>query len=184
MNYKNKVYNTVTAYMAKLEELDGLERELAAQERNETISRVHAAERREEWAAQRKAAYENAIQEIEHIRRSHAKAVDEWNRLDGSKLDKDGEILKLDISMTQQQYQQLCDKHKDNSLMLQLLCDYADRHQSEALYADRPADARQRKADFDAYAASATNACRDPHSIRTGMFLENTGVPVTCSYEY
>lgn len=184
MNYKNRVYDAVTIYMKKLDELDGLERGLAAQERAETISRVHAAERREEWAQQRKAAYENAIAEIEHIRRSHAEAVDEWDRLDGSKLDKDAEILKLDISMTQTQYQQLCDKHKNNSLMLALLCDYADRHHSEALYADRPADARQRKADFDAYAASATNVCRDPHSIRAGMFLENTGVPATCSIDY
>ena len=184
MNYKNRIYDTVTTYMKKLSELDSLERELAAQERAETISRVHAAERREEWEQQRRAAYENTINEIEHIRRSHTEAVDEWNRLDGSKLNADAEVLKLDVPMTQVQYQQLCDKHKDNSLMLSLLCDYADRHQSEALYADRPADARQRKADFDDYAASAANACRDPHSIRTGMFLENTGVPATCSYEY
>lgn len=184
MNYKNRIYDTVTAYMAKLSEFDTLERELEAQERAEIISRVHAAERREEWEQQRKAAYENTINEIEHIRRSHAEAVDEWNRLDSSKLDKDAEILKLDIPMTRVQYQQLCDKHKNNSLMLALLCDYADRHRNEALYADRPADARQRKADFDAYAASATNSCRDTHSIRTGMFLENIGVPATCSIEY
>ena len=46
MNYKNRIYDTVTTYMKKLSELDGLERELAAQERAETISRVHAAERR------------------------------------------------------------------------------------------------------------------------------------------
>ena len=46
MNYKNRVYDAVTIYMKKLDELDGLERGLAAQERAETISRVHAAERR------------------------------------------------------------------------------------------------------------------------------------------
>ena len=184
MNYKNRIYDTVTAYMAKLSEFDTLERELEAQERAETISRVHAAERREEWEQQRKAAYENTINEIEHIRRSHTEAVDKWNELSGDKLSADAELLKMDISMDQRQFQALCSKHANNSLMLALLCDYADRHQSEALYADRPADARQRKADFDAYAASATNICRDPHSIRAGMFLENTGVPATCSYEY
>lgn len=184
MNYKNRIYDTVTAYMKKLSELDSLEKELAAQERAETISRVHAAERREEWEQQRKAAYENTINEIEHIRRSHTEAVDKWNELSGDKLSADAELLKMDISMDQRQFQALCSKHTNNSLMLALLCDYADRHQSEALYADRPADARQRKADFDAYAASATNICRDPHSIRAGMFLENTGVPATCSYEY
>ena len=184
MNYKNRIYDTVTTYMKEMDELDRLERDLAAQERAETISRVAASERREEWAHQRKAHFDNAIQEIEHIRRSHAEAVDEWNRLDGSKLDRDAEILKLDISMDQQQYQQLCSKHKDNSLMLQLLCDYADRHPSEPLYADRPADARQRKADFDAYAERAVNVCREPQSIRAGLFLENNGVPDSISYEY
>ena len=184
MNYKNRIYDTVTTYMKKLSELDSLEKELAAQERAETISRVHAAERREEWEQQRKAAYENTINEIEHIRRSHTEAVDKWNELSGDKLSADAELLKMDISMDQRQFQALCSKHKDNSLMLQLLCDYADRHQSEALYADRPADARQRKADFDTYAASAANVCREPHSIRAGMFREDTGVPATCSYEY
>ena len=133
---------------------------------------------------QRKDAYENTINEIEHIRRSHTEAVDKWNELSGDKLSADAELLKMDISMDQRQFQALCSKHKDNSLMLQLLCDYADRHSDEPLYADRPCDAKTRKADFDAYAASATNICRDPHSIRAGMFLENTGVPATCSYEY
>ena len=33
MNYKNRIYDTVTAYMAKLSEFDTLERELEAQER-------------------------------------------------------------------------------------------------------------------------------------------------------
>lgn len=184
MNYKNKVYDTVTAYMKNLDELDGLEKELATQERAETISRIHAAERREEWEQQRKAAYENTLQEIEHIRRSHSEAVDEWNRLDGSKLDKDAEILKLDVPMTQVQYQQLCDKHRDNSLMLSLLCDYADRHQSEALYADRPSDARQRKADFDDLCVRAANTCRNPQSLSAAFFLDGKSVPESCSYEY
>lgn len=184
MNYKNRIYDTVTAYMAKLSEFDTLERELEAQERAETISRVHAAERREEWEQQRKAAYENTINEIEHIRRSHTEAVDKWNELDGSKLSDDAKILEMDIPMNQVQYQQLCDKHKDNSLMLSLLCQYADRHRDSDLYADRPADAATRKSEFDDYATRATNVCREPQSIRAGLFLENNSVPVSVSYEY
>ncbi len=184
MNYKNRIYDTVTAYMAKLSEFDTLERELEAQERAETISRVHAAERREEWEQQRKAAYENTINEIEHIRRSHTEAVDKWNELSGDKLSADAELLKMDISMDQRQFQALCSKHKDNSLMLQLLCDYADRHPDEPLYADRPCDAKTCKADFDNYASRAANVCREPQSIRAGLFLENNSVPVSVSYEY
>lgn len=184
MNYKNRIYDTVTTYMKKLSELDGLERELAAQERAETISRVHAAERREEWEQQRKAAYENTINEIEHIRRSHTEAVDKWNELDGSKLSDDAKLLEMDLPMNQVQFQQLCTKHKDNSLMLSLLCQYADRHKDSNLYADRPADAATRKAEFDDYAARAANVCREPQSIRAGLFLENNGVAESVSYEY
>lgn len=153
MNYKNRIYDTVTAYMAKLSEFDTLERELEAQERAETISRVHAAERREEWEQQRKATYENTINEIEHTRRSHTEAVDKWNELSGDKLSADAELLEMDLPMNQVQFQQLCTKHKDNSLMLSLLCQYADRHRDSDLYADRPADAATRKAEFDDYAA-------------------------------
>ena len=180
MNYKNRIYDTVTTYMKKLSELDDLERELAAQERNETISRVHAAERREEWEQQRKAAYEK----IEHVRRSHTEAVNKWNELSGDKLSADAELLKMDISMDQQQFQALCSKHENNSLMLQLLCDYADRHPDEPLYADRPCDAKTRKADFDNYASRAVNVCREPQSIHAGLFLENNSVPASVSYEY
>ena len=184
MNYQQKIYNTVNSFIETMADLDGKERGINKQVQAETLARVTAGQQRAALKAQRDAAYAGTVQEIERIRVSHAEAVDLWNTLDGSKLHADAEILKMDIPMNQVQYQQLCDKHKNNSLMLALLCDYADRHQSEALYADRPADARQRKADFDAYATSAANVCRDPHSIRAGMFLEDTGVPATCSYEY
>lgn len=184
MNFKTRIYDTVTTYISKLDEMNAAEKEIAAQERAEKIGHGYACERREELEAQRKAAYENALAEIEHIRRSHNEAVDKWNELDGSKLDKDAELLKLDIYMTQKQYQQLVDKHKDNSLMLQLLCDYADRHPDEPLFADRPADAKTRKDNFDGYCNRAANACRNPNSISAAMFLDNIGVPASVSYEY
>lgn len=118
------------------------------------------------------------------IRRSHSEAVDKWNELDGSKLSDDAKLLEMNIPMNQVQFQQLCTKHKDNSLMLSLLCQYADRHRDSDLYADRPADAATRKAEFDDYAARAANVCREPQSIRAGLFLENNGVAESVSYEY
>lgn len=184
MNYKDKVYSIVEGYINKAAELTAWEKDLKRQKDAGTIARVKLEEIQADLRQQRSAACQSALEQIEQTRREHAAAVEDWNRLDGSKLDKDAEILKLDIPMTQVQYQQLCDKHKNNSLMLALLCDYADRHQKEALYADRPADVRQRKADFDAYAASATNAYRNTDSIRTGLFLNNVGVPESVSYEY
>ena len=183
MNYKNKVYTTVTDYMAKLSVLDEKEREINKQVQMETLARVTAEQQREELKAQRSAAYTEAIHEIEHIRRSHSEAVDKWNELDGSKLSDDAKLLEMDLPMNQVQFQQLCTKHKDNSLMLSLLCQYADKHRDSDLYADRP-DAATRKAEFDDYAARATNVCREPQSIRAGLFLENNSVPASVSYEY
>lgn len=184
MNYKNKVYTTVTDYMKKLDALNEQECEIDRRVRAETLARVTAEQQREELKAQRSAAYTEAISEIEHIRRSHTEAVDKWNELDSSKLSDDAKLLEMDIPMNQTQFQQLCTKHKDNSLMLALLCQYADRHRDSDLYADRPADAATRKAEFDDYAARATNVCREPDGIRAGLFLENNGVPTSANYEY
>ena len=46
MNYKNKVYTTVTDYMAKLSVLDEKEREINKQVQMETLSRVTAEQQR------------------------------------------------------------------------------------------------------------------------------------------
>lgn len=184
MNYKASIYSTVQSYFARLDSLQAGEAELLKQEQAETISRVRADQCRAEIRKQRSDAHEAAVQQIEQARKAHAEAVDKWNALSGDKLDKDAELLKLDIPMNQTQFQQLCTKHKDNSLMLALLCQYADKHKDAPLYADRPADAATRKADFSAYADRAVNVCREPNSIRAGMFLDNVGVPDSCTYEY
>lgn len=184
MNYQQKIYNTVNSFIETMADLDGKEREINKQVQAETLARVTADQQRAALKAQRDAAYAGTVQEIERIRVSHAEAVDLWNTLDGSKLHADAEILKMDIPMNQVQYQQLCDKHKNNSLMLSLLCQYPDRHKESALYADRPADAATRKAEFNDYAARAVNVCREPQSIRAGLFLSNNGVPASCGYEY
>ena len=184
MNFKNRLYQVVENYIAKVGEIDAAEKNLREQEQRETISRVHADERRAEYQKQRSESYRAALTEIEQIRADHAAAVDAWNAMDGAKLHADAEILKLDIPMNQTQCQQIGEKHKDNSLMLSLLCQYADRHRSEALYADRPADANARKRDFDGYAVRAAGVCREPNSIAAAMFLENSGVPASCSYDY
>ena len=127
MNYKNRLYQTVENYIAKVGEIDAAEKNLWEQEQRETISRVHADERRAEYQKQRSESCRAVLTEIGQIRADHAAAVDTWNAMDGEKLHTDAEILKLDIPMNQAQFQQLCEKHKDNSLMLSLLCQYADR---------------------------------------------------------
>lgn len=184
MNFKNVVYNAVTKYMDKLEALKALEHDLKDKQQKEMIARVDADRLRAEIEQQRKTAHIEAVRRIDAVKREHNDAVTEWNALDSSKLHPDADLLKLDLPMSQAQYQQLCDKHKDNSLMLSLLCKYADNHKDEALYADRPCDADTRITAFNDYAERAINICREPDSIKAAMFLENIGVPAACSYEY
>lgn len=146
-------------------------------EQRETISRVHADERRAESQKERSESYRAVLLEIGQIRADRAAAVDTWNAMDGEKLHADAEILKLDIPMNQAQFQQLCEKHKDNSLMLSLLCQYADRHRSEALYTDCPADANARKRDFDGYASRAIGVCREPTPLQQRCSLKTPVFP-------
>lgn len=184
MNFKDRIYDAVSEYMDKMTELIAQERELKDKQQKETIARVEADRLRSEMEWQRKTEYEEVICRIEKIKQAHSAAVEEWNMLDSAKLHPDAELLKLDIPMNKAQYQQLCDKHKDNSLMLSLLCKYADKHPNEELYAERPCDAATRISVFNDYAARAVNACREPDSMRAAMFLDNIGVPAVCCYEY
>lgn len=36
----------------------------------------------------------------------------------------------------------------------------------------------------ESYASRAIGVCREPNSIAAAMFLENSGVPASCSYDY
>lgn len=184
MNFKDRIYDAVSEYMDKMTELIAQERELKDKQQKETIARVEADRLRSEMERQRKTEYEEVICRIEKIKQAHCAAVEEWNMLDSAKLHPDAELLKFDIPMNKAQYQQLCDKHKDNSLMLSLLCKYADKHPDEELYAERPCDAATRISVFNDYAARAVNTCREPNSMRAAMFLDNIGVPAVCCYEY
>lgn len=184
MNYKEKVYDIVKWYFEHVEKIGEKEKEIDRNLQNDIIGAAAAESAKRELDMKRKAGYEATVAEIEKTRSAQSSAVDKWNELDASKLSADAELLKLDIPMTQVQFQQLCNKHADNSLMLALLCDYADKHKSEALYADRPADAETRKRDFSDYCDRAIGVCRNPSSISAALFLDNHSVPKSITYSY
>ena len=123
--------------------------------------------------------------EVEKIRREHEAAVNAWDTLDGSKIDHDdAELLRLCDTMTSEQFQQLCTKHKENSVMLKLLADYADRHADLGLTADRPADAKTRLRNFDAFCATASRAVKDPNTIAAALFVDGRADAVGVNYCY
>lgn len=140
-----------------------------------------AAELRQRKAA----AVADANLEIEKIRQQHAKAVSDWDTLDGAKLDEaDAKLLQLCDRMSAQQFQQLCDKHRENSVMLKLLADYAERHSALGLSADRPADAKTRLTNFNTFCATASRAVQSPDTLAAALFVDGRADVPSVNYVY
>lgn len=184
MNFGAEVQKVVSNHVANMDALDTQEEELQERVRQERITGRVAAEKRQELEGKRAAALTDAQQKIQQLHQQHDSAVDAWNALDGSKLHPDAELLKLDLPMNQTQYQQLVSKHKDNSLMLSLLAAYADRHQDEPLFADRPADEKARKAAFADFCERAIGTCREHNSLQAAFFLDGKYLNPAVMYEY
>lgn len=140
-----------------------------------------AAELRQRKAA----AVAGANLAIEEIRQQHAKAVSDWDTLDGAKLDEaDAKLLQLCDRMSAQQFQQLCTKHKENSVMLGLLADFAERHADLGLVADRPADAKTRLRNFDTFCATASRAVQSPDTLAAALFVDGRADVPSVNYCY
>lgn len=140
-----------------------------------------AAELRQRKAA----AVVDANLEIEKIRHEHEAAVNAWDTLDGSKIDEgDAKLLQLCDRMTAKQFQQLCTKHRENSVMLGLLADFAERHADLGLTADRPADAKTRLRNFDTFCATASRAVQSPDTIAAALFVDGRADAPSVNYLY
>lgn len=176
INYGKRVHDVVTAALEVINGADAERKELDQKMKNGSISQKFYDETAAELQRRKDRAICDANLEIEAIRQQHEKAVTAWNALDGSKIDRDdAELLKLCDKMTAQQYQQLCTKHKENSVMLKLLADYADRHSDLGLTADRPIGAKTRLTNFDTFCAAASRAVKDPNTISAALFLDGRG---------
>lgn len=140
-----------------------------------------AAELRQRKAA----AVADANIAIEGIRREHEAAVNAWDALDGSKIDEgDAKLLQLCDRMTAKQFQQLCTKHRENSVMLGLLADFAERHADLGLTADRPADAKTRLRNFDVFCATASRAVQSPDTLAAALFVDGRADTPSVNYLY
>ena len=185
INYGRKVHDVVDA---ALEVIDGTiaERDALDQKmKNGCISQKFYGESVSELQRRKDRATIDANLEVEKIRREHEAAVNAWNALDGSKIDRDdAELLRLCDRMTAQQYQHLCDKHRENSTMLGLLADFADRHADLGLTADRPIDAKTRLTNFDTFCAAASRAVKNPNTLQAALFLDGRGDLPGTNYVY
>lgn len=185
INYGKRVHDIVDAALAVVNGADAERKKLDQKMKDGIISQKFYGETVAELQRRRDRAVADANIEVEKIRREHEAAVNAWNALDGSKIDRDdAELLRLCDRMTAQQYQHLCDKHRENSTMLGLLADFADRHADLGLTADRPIDAKTRLSNFNAFAATASRAVKDPNTIQAALFLDGRADAVGVNYCY
>lgn len=185
INYGKRVHDVLDAALAVLGGVDAARKELDQKMADGIITQKHYGETAAELQRRKDRAVIDANVKIEEIRREHEAAVTAWDTLDGSKIDEgDAKLLQLCDKMTSQQYQQLCTKHRENSVMLKLLADYADRHADLGLTADRPIDAKTRIGNFNQFCATASRAAKDPNTIQAAMFIDGRADTPGVNYCY
>lgn len=183
--YGRKVHEIVDAALEVVGGVDGEQKELDQKMKDGIITQKHYGETVAELQRRKDRAVVDANLAIEKIRQQHAKAVSDWDTIDGSKLDEgDAKLLQLCDRMTAKQFQQLCTKHRENSVMLGLLADYAERHSALGLSADRPIDAKTRLTNFDTFCATASRTVKSPNTLQAALFLDGRGDLPGTNYSY
>lgn len=185
MNFGKSVRESVELCVTTLEEITAAEKELAAARKAGKIAPADAEAKSAELARARADALGTVNTRIEHDRLTHHEAVDKWNTADGSKLDEgDLKLLQADFHFDPAQFQALCDKHRDNATMLQLLAEYGEKHRDWGLTADRPIGAKARKDAFDRFCRDASSAARDPNSLHAALWLSDNGTSASVFVDY
>lgn len=183
--YGKKVHAVVDAALEIIGGADAERKSLDQKTKDGIITQKRYEETVAELQRRKDRATIDANLEVEKIRREHEAAVNAWNVLDGSKIDHDdAELLRLCDRMTSQQYQALCDKHRENATMAKLLADYADRHADLGLTADRPIDAKTRLTNFNTFCAAASRAVKSPNTLQAALFLDGRGDLPGTNYSY
>ena len=185
INYGRRVHEIVNAALEVVNAADAERKQLDWRLNEGKIAEQDHLKAAAELRQRKAAAVADANLAIEKIRREHEAAVNAWDTLDGSKIDHDdAELLRLCDTMTSEQFQQLCTKHKENSVMLKLLADYADRHADLGLTADRPIDAKTRLTNFNTFCTTASRAVKDPNTIAAALFVDGRADAVGVNYSY
>lgn len=183
--YGEKVHKIVDAALEVIGGADAERKQLDQKMKDGIITQKRYGETVAELQRRKDRAVVDANIAVEGIRREHEAAVNAWDTLDGSKIDHDdAELLRLCDRMTSQQYQALCDKHRENATMAKLLADYADRHADLGLTADRPIDAKTRLTNFDTFCAAASRAVKSPNTLQAALFLDGRGDLPGTNYSY
>ena len=185
ISYGKRVHDVVNAALEVIGGVNAERKDLDQKMKDGIITQKHYGETVAELQRRKDRAVIDANLAIEGVRREHEAAVNAWNVLDGSKIDHDdAELLRLCDTMTSEQYQALCDKHRENATMAKLLADFAERHADLGLTADRPIDAKTRLTNFNTFCAAASRAVKSPNTLQAALFLDGRGDLPGTNYSY
>ena len=185
ISYGKRVHDVVNAALEVIGGVNAERKDLDQKMNDGIITQKHYGETVAELQRRKDRAVIDANLAIEGVRREHEAAVNAWNVLDGSKIDHDdAELLRLCDTMTSEQYQALCDKHRENATMAKLLADFAERHADLGLTADRPIDAKTRLTNFNTFCAAASRAVKSPNTLQAALFLDGRGDLPGTNYSY
>ena len=99
---------------------------------NKKLYQPDSAEKENERvAAELHAARDKAIEKIKAAQESGHSDIEAWGRPDGSQITPDAELLKNN-AVNPEAFRYLTEKYKNNSTMLQLLANYAEKRNQES----------------------------------------------------
>ena len=102
------------------------------------------------------------------IKAEFSDAVTKFFALDGSKVHEDAKIFDYDVTLTEEQLQNLVEKHKENSFMLQLIRKYAENHN---ILIVMPMGEKEYRDKFEEFLRHASYTVFNPDALTSGFFL-------------
>ena len=179
MKYTDRVMNIVKDALSRMEQITVQIKELDRRFKAEEISGVDYQAQKAELEKQLNTARYEANQKLQDTGKAYREAVEQGAEIDSTMLHDDAKLLQLDMKMTAHQFETLVEKHKDNSLMAQLLQEYSNKH--EGLFAGFLPTVEAKISAFDSFVGSAQNTLRTPDSLSAAMFQDGKHIPQFCT---
>ena len=180
MKYTDRIMSIVTDALSRMEQITGQIEELDRRFKAEEIAGVDYQAQKAELLKQRDAARMEATKLLRDTGEAYREAVEKGSEIDSSMLHDDAKLLQISgLNMTDKQFAALVEKHKDNTLMIQLLQGYSERH--TGLYAGSLPTVAARIAAFSGFVEAAQNTLRTPDSMQAAFFQDGRYTPQICT---
>ena len=177
MNYAEKVMDAVQEALNRFQKISEQKEKLDVRYGAEEIGSKGYSVELQRLNDQRNAVLFDSRNNIAQIGRDYAAAVNEKaNNVDASMLNDDAKLLELStFNPTQEQFEILVNKNRDNVLVTQMLQSFQEkRPYLSSVYVETPA---ARISKFDDYTAKALFVLSNPDSLQAAFFLDGKYTP-------